>query len=369
MKPLLKLCILIGSLSLTLGASAKPVIYDTDMAIDDWFALLYIALAPDADLTAVTISASGESHCQPGLNNADNLLQLAAHTTIPIACGDSYPMDGYFIFPPEWQHDADTLSGIDLKHWLGQPVTARKSDGTAVELLHRTISTSDEPVTIVAVGPMTNIAQWLVKYPNDIKNLESLVIMGGSYRSPGNIIVPNFTDSNPNTVSEWNFFIDPVATKIVLDAALPKVMVGLDVTNTVRITHSFADDFKAHVKSPASEFADKVFDNNRWFIESGEYYFWDVMAAIVALHPNLCRGEMISVSGSAELAGTSPYLGSSDLSMPALTPEGDKRQHYNAATAGQVIDAKTTPPTLVCTSTNAAEVFEEFIQTLTSSEH
>lgn len=360
-----KVWLLCAGIMISTAVGAKPIIYDTDMAIDDWFALLYLALEPEVDLIGVTISASGESHCQPGLDNVDNLLRLAAHPNIPIACGDSYPLDGYFIFPPAWQNDADTLSGIDLKRWLSSPSKQRQSDGHAVDLLHQLLSASEEAVTVVAVGPMTNIAQLLERYPDDVKKIDSLVMMGGSYAKPGNIIVPNFTDNNPNQVSEWNFFIDPVATKQVLEAQLAKLMVGLDVTNTVRITHPFADAFKAKVNTPASEFADQVFDNNRWFIDSGEYYFWDVMAAIVAVKPSLCQGPSKTVSASAELAGASPYLASSDLTMPKTTYNGATRRHYLTATAGQVIDAKHSAPTKICTSTDAATVFDEFIQTLT----
>lgn len=346
-------------------AQAKPIIYDTDMAIDDWFALLYLNLHPDAELLGVTISTSGESHCQPGLDNVRNLLSLTGTNGIPVACGDAYPQDGYFIFPPEWQKDADTLSGIDLSQWLEKPVTQSTSDGHAAELLHKLVIGSQEAVTIVAVGPMTNIAQWLEKYPEDKSKLAELVMMGGSYKAKGNIIVPNFTDNNPNKVSEWNFFIDPVATRTTLNADISKTMVGLDVTNTVRVTHPFADDFKSHVSSDASKFADQVFDKNRWFIDSGEYYLWDVMAAIVAMNPELCSGDMLSVTGLAEVAGPQPYTGSSDLSMPALSDFERPRSHLLTATAGQVIEQQGLPLTKVCLSTKADTVFKEFIEVLT----
>ena len=362
-----KIITVMTSLILSCAVHAKPVIYDTDMAIDDWFALLYLEAHPDADLLAVTLSTSGETHCQPGLSNVTNLLKLHSPREVPIACGDAYPLDGYFIFPPAWQKDADTLSGIDLRAWLEQPATEVKSDGHAADLLHKTLQAATEPVTIIAVGPMTNIAQWLTKYPDDISRVEELVIMGGAYEASGNIIVPNFTDNNPNKVSEWNFFIDPIATQQILEADIPKVLVGLDVTNTVRITHGFADNFKNHVNTKASQFADKVFDNNRWFIDSGEYYFWDVMAAIVALNPDLCSGNTIPITGLATVAGEAPYVGSSDLSMPSTNAFGKPRQHLLTATAGQVIDASADiPPTKVCMATNAEAVFAEFIQRLTT---
>lgn len=362
------LCLLMMSVTLAFSSAApaaKPVIFDTDMAIDDWLALLFLLRHEEADVIAVTISASGESHCQPGLDNASNLLKLAGHRAIPVACGDDFPLDGYFVFPEPWQVDSDTLSGIDVGQWVSAPVSATPTEGHAVELIHKLISGNDEAITLVAVGPLTNIAQWLQRHPKDRQRVAELVMMGGSYAAPGNIVVPGFSDDNPNQVSEWNFYIDPLATQETLEAdGLSKVMVGLDVTNTVRLTHAFADRFKQQVASPASEFVDRVLDKNRWFIESGEYYFWDVMAAVVAVDANLCEGRNISVSARAEPAAQPPYLGSSDLGMPAMTVRGQKRQHLKASTAGQVVATRDGAPTRVCLATDAATVFDKFTSTL-----
>ena len=226
-----------------------------------------------------------------------------------MACGDDHPLDGYFEFPKPWQVDSDTLSGIDLGQWLKEPVADSASDGHAVELLHRVIEATDQPVIIVAVGPLTNIAQWLARHPADRAGVDALVMMGGAWAVPGNIVVPGFSDDNPNRVSEWNYYIDPVATRLTLEAnELEKVMVGLDVTNTVRLTHPFADGFKERVNNPVAEFIDQVFDKNRWFIDSGEYYFWDVMAAVVAVTPSLCAGEAIPVTALAKPATSPPLI-------------------------------------------------------------
>ena len=174
--------------------AGKPVIYDTDMAIDDWLALLYLLKTREVDVVAVTISVSGESHCQPALDNARNLIRLAAYADIPVACGDDYPLDGYFEFPKPWQVDSDTLSEIDLGRWVEAPLSGTESDGHAVALIHRVIEDSAEPVTVVAVGPLTNIARWLERHPADRASVAELVMMGGAYAVPGNIVVPGFSD-------------------------------------------------------------------------------------------------------------------------------------------------------------------------------
>ncbi|MFT7288153.1 MAG: purine nucleoside permease/inosine-uridine nucleoside N-ribohydrolase, partial [Halieaceae bacterium] len=265
----------------TLPAPAEriPVIFDTDMAIDDWAALLFLARHPRIELRAVTVAGSGEAHCEPAVRNALALLDLVnPHSRVPVSCGDSYPLDGYFVFPVPWQEDMDRLSGVAIT-----PST-RQSDGRhAIELIHATLEDSDRPVTLLATGPLTNVAQWLEKYPADKPRMDRLVIMGGTLDAPGNIIVPGFTDDNPNTRAEWNIYVDPMAADQVLRSDLSMELVGLDVTNQVRVTREFAQRFKARADNPAAAFWDAVLDANGWFIDSGEYYFWDVLAAIAIL--------------------------------------------------------------------------------------
>ncbi len=196
-------------------AQSKPIIFDNDMAIDDWAALLYLLHHPKADVIAVTIAASGESHCKPGLTNTNALIDLSGKTqkAIPVACGDDYPLDGYFVFPDAWRKDSDTLSGVAI------PASDRPvSEKHAAEVIHEAISKSKEKVTLIATGPLTNIAQWLEKYPRDKSKIEQLVIMGGTVDAPGNIIVPLFTKGHPNSTAVWIFFVVPVDAVMVLAA-------------------------------------------------------------------------------------------------------------------------------------------------------
>ncbi|MEM6605264.1 MAG: nucleoside hydrolase, partial [Pseudomonadota bacterium] len=245
--------------------SAIPVVFDTDMAIDDWAALLYLAKNPKLDLLAVTVAGSGEAHCEPGVRNAIALLTLAdPHHQVPVSCGDAVPVDGYFVFPVPWQQDMDSLSGVTIPDGY-QDADPRH----AVDLMHDVLTATSQPVTLLATGPLTNIAQWIERYPADGQSIERLVIMGGALDVPGNIIVPGFTDDNPNRRAEWNIYVDPVAADQVLRSALPKELVGLDVTNDVKVTEAFAQQFKARANNPAAMFWDRVLDANDWFIESG----------------------------------------------------------------------------------------------------
>lgn len=342
---------------------ATPLVFDTDMAIDDWAALLFLQRHAGVDLRAITVAGSGEAHCGPGIANALALADLALPASrVPVVCGDPVPLDGYFVFPEPWQKDMDRLSGVPV------PASSRPpGDGDAVELIHRVVSGSDEPVTLLATGPLTNIAQWLERYPDDSKGVDRLVVMGGNLREPGNIIVPGFTDDHPNTRAEWNFLVDPVAADRVFASSLAVEVVGLDVTNDVAVTEAFAAAIKARADNPAARWWDAVLDANDWFIESGEYYFWDVLAALVVVdRDRFCSGEALPLRVLAEEAET-PYAAGSEPGMPELTRDGEPRRHLAPATAGVMVAAPDSGrrPALVCLETDAEGAFELFLDTLT----
>ena len=344
----------------SLGASI-PLIFDTDMAIDDWSALLMLQRHPGVDLLALTIPGSGESHCGPGELNALALLDMSLpDSNVPVACGDKWPLDGYFVFPEAWQKNIDSLYNVPV------PASQRTPyKGHAIELIHETIQQSEEPIVILATGPMTNIAQWLEKYPDDKKNVSRIVLMGGSIDAPGNIIVPGFTDNNPNKRAEWNFYIDPLATKIVLESGLPIELVGLDVTNHVLVTSEFAKYFKSVVDNPSAKFWDDVLDANDQLIDSDEYYFWDVLAALVVVdRDTFCRGEMAALTSAIKPAGT-PWLPTSDMTIPDINWQGEPRQHLDAETAGVVsIEGEGVKNSLICRATDSIKAFDIFVDTL-----
>ena len=116
LKKIIKQLVGVCALSALCQASfAEKVIFDTDMAIDDWSALLLLGLNKDVDLLAVTANGVGETHCDAAMKNIPSLLDMTPQKDVVIACGDDYPMDGFFTFPDPWRKQADTLSGVKVK--------------------------------------------------------------------------------------------------------------------------------------------------------------------------------------------------------------------------------------------------------------
>ncbi|MDO8826870.1 nucleoside hydrolase [Methylophaga sp.] len=361
---------LLGLLSvITSPAYAYPVILDTDFTLNS---IIYFAKNNNTDLQAITIACSGEAHCEPGKHNAIRVLDLLpSHPEVPVAAGDDYPLDGFFVFPAQWREAIDNFGSSNVINSEASnvnlpPASYKPSELSAVELIHQTISQSTEAVTIVADGPLTNIAQWLLQYPADVDKVDRLVIMGGALNAGGNIIVKGFTDDHPNTKAEWNFLIDPLAVKIVFSSALNIVLVPLDATNYMLVTNEYVTQFDSLAHTPEAEFISNIYKINGEFIASGEYYFWDELANLVTTHPELC-GDAVTTPLEVKVDYlTEPdYVQTSDLSMPATRWDGKPRQHIKAETAGVISRSETGQPITVCMTTQAEKAFHLFTETLT----
>jgi pyrimidine-specific ribonucleoside hydrolase len=276
------------------AASVKKVIIDTDMAVDDWFAILYLLQNPKVDVVAITVAGTGEAHCDPGVKNAVGLVALANHIPIPVACGRETPLAGDHTFPDGWRTDVDSMKGISL------PVGSNPSDvQDANELLAKILEKSNSPVEILALGPLTNLGDFFTIHPELEGKISKITIMGGALNVPGNLTsyVPK------NSSAEWNIYVDPTAANIVLKSGIPVTMVGLDATNQARLTPEFAQTIRQSAVTPEAKFVVEVLDKMQPFIDSGNWYFWDPLAAAIMLDPSLAtfqptRIEVVESSGS-----------------------------------------------------------------------
>jgi purine nucleosidase len=197
----------------------RPLIIDCDPGVDDAIALLLAFASPDEfDLLGIT-TVAGNVPLALTQANARRLCHLAQRTDVPVYAGCPRPLLRPLI-TAEDIHGSTGLEGVVLP----EPTMALQAQH-AVAFLMEQCTTAMAPITIAALGPLTNLAVALIQCPAMAKGIDQVVIMGGAL---------GFGNITP--AAEFNFYVDPHAAKVVVDAGLPLTILGLDVTHQVVTT-------------------------------------------------------------------------------------------------------------------------------------
>jgi inosine-uridine nucleoside N-ribohydrolase len=261
----------------------KPIIFDTDMAHEDMFAALFLLSHPNVEVRAITVSGTGEAHCGPGIAHALGLVELSSHEDIPVSCGRETPLSGNHVFPGQWRQRADVAYGVEI------PGGGAASKLSAPDLIVDIVRGSKEKITIVAVGPLTNIADALQTAPEIGSNIQEIYIMGGALDVDGN--VGNSGVGIQNKHAEWNIYIDPVAANIVFKSGIPIILVPLDATKDVPVNRNFYKALDINRKTPAANLVYEMLTANLDFIDSGGFQFWDSLTSAVFTEPSIASFE------------------------------------------------------------------------------
>ncbi len=265
----------------------KPVIFDADMAHEDMFSALFLLSHPNVDVKAITVSGTGEAHCEAGVANALGLVYVSGHADIPVTCGSETPLMGNHVFPAEWRHGADDAYGVDI------PAGGTASTLSAADLIVDIVQGSNEKITIVAVGPLTNVAEALQKTPEISANIEAIYIMGGALEVDGN--VGNSGVGIENKYAEWNIYIDPAAANIVLRSGVPIILVPLDATQDVPVTRNFHKALGKNLNTPTANLVYELLTANLDFVDSGGFQFWDSLTAAIFTDETIASFQDFSV--------------------------------------------------------------------------
>jgi inosine-uridine nucleoside N-ribohydrolase len=224
---------------------AKPhrIILDTDPGVDDAIAIFLALRSPELKVEAVT-PVCGNVPLSLTLPNALRLVEIAGRTDIPVAAGAATPLVRRLV-TAKYAHGNNGLGGVDFPEAKLKPVSE-----TATELIRRIVRGNPREISIVAIGPLTNVATVLKSDPTIAPLIKSIVIMGGSL-SGGNV----------TPAAEFNFYVDPEAARIVFDSGIPLTMVGLDVTRKVIIHEEQVRALEA-AQNPVSQAAGKILRAN-----------------------------------------------------------------------------------------------------------
>jgi pyrimidine-specific ribonucleoside hydrolase len=262
-------------------AQTTPVLIDTDAGSDDFMAIALLCSQPSVVIDGVTV-VNGLAHVDAGARNVARLLDLAGRKNVPVFAGRNSPLRGTAEFPAAWRKIADDLPGVALP--AASRATGRKPAAAfLIERLRR-----GPPVRILALGPLTNLAEALERDRSIARNIQEIVIMGGAVRVPGNLQDGNVFHTS-NSTAEWNIFIDPLAAGIVFRSGVPIRLIALDATNKVPIGTAFLTDFQAHAHAPLSRAVAQILEADREAIQAGIFYAWDPLAAAALLRPSIVK--------------------------------------------------------------------------------
>ena len=193
---------------------ARPIIIDCDPGQDDAVALLVALASPDELEVKGITTVAGNVPLGLTESNARKIRELARRPDVPVFAGCSRP-----ILRP--LHTAETVHGPTGIDGAELPEPRRPLEAThAVDFIVDAAKGVGEPLTLVTLGPLTNIGVALVKAPEIAAGIREIVMMGGAMRG-----------GNTTPVAEFNLFVDPHAARIVFESGVPVVMHGLDVTD------------------------------------------------------------------------------------------------------------------------------------------
>lgn len=196
----------------------KRVLIDTDPGIDDALALMLAFNSRELKVEAVT-TVIGNVNCELATQNTLQLLEFLGVPDVPVAPGAVKPL-------LREAHDSTEFHG---KTGLGEAILPEPKlhpdSRSAVQLILEMGMTWEQDLTLIALGPLTNIATAILVNPQIVDKINSIVQMGGAFH-----LTP-YGHGNMNAVAEFNIWHDPEAAKIVYDSGIPVTAVGLDVTN------------------------------------------------------------------------------------------------------------------------------------------
>ena len=252
----------------------KHIIIDTDPGIDDALAFLLAVASPELVLDGIT-TIHGNASTKQTTRNALAVLELAKASHVPVYKGCDVPLVKESLLSPE-THGNQGLGYAQLP----EPAAQAQSQHASDFLIEHIMSHPGE-ITLVAIGPLTNVALAIRKEPRIVQNVKEVFIMGGAVFHPG----------NTTAQTEYNVYVDPHAAHIVFHSGMPMILTPLDVTYQCIFT---PDDLKRlqKIDSPVTKF---IADSTRFYMEFHDEYqsiegcvINDPMTLALTYMPEIC---------------------------------------------------------------------------------
>ena len=223
------------------SAAPRKIIIDTDPGIDDAMAIIYALASPELQVVGLT-TVFGNAYVENCTANALHILEVAGHPEVPVSKGTARPLAMPFRGPATFVHGQNGLADIEL------PTPSRQVHALdAAQFIIEQVRAAPGEITLVPIGPLTNIALAMLLWPDLPLHIAGMVIMGGNAFCPG----------NASPAAEANIINDPEAADMVFGADCPIVMCGLDVTERTVMTNEHIEAI-ARIDNPRARLAAQI---------------------------------------------------------------------------------------------------------------
>lgn len=256
----------------------KNLLIDCDPGHDDALAIMTALANPESVNVLGITTIGGNQTLTKVTENAKNILSFLK-ADIPLAMGQVGPLVKLLQTAPEAHGD----SGMDGPYFDGADYPIASTNG--VQFLAEKILSSKDKVTLVALGPLTNIALLIKNYPEVLPQIEEISLMGGGIHH-----------GNQTALAEFNIYVDPDAAEIVFQSEIPIIMSGLDVTEKAEITVAEINQLKN--KGKVSHLAYELLS---FYNQSGRQFGFinspihDLCAVVYLLKPKLFNGSFADI--------------------------------------------------------------------------
>jgi purine nucleosidase len=272
----------------------KNILFDTDPGIDDSLAILLALASPELKVQGVSV-VHGNCSVDQATTNALSVLALAGAGHIPVSRGFDLPLVQPSLLAPE------THGNTGVGYAVLTPPEQKPVAQHSVDFLIENIMSAPRKMTLVCIGPLTNVAVAIRKEPRIIQSVGEVIIMGGAIRHQG----------NTTPLAEFNVYVDPHAAYMVYHSGMPITLVPLDVTYECILTKADVKRLQT-IESPISKF---VADSTRFYMEFHDEYqkidgciINDPLALALTFAPELCDYEEhyvdVDISGGVSMGKT-----------------------------------------------------------------
>lgn len=299
----------------------KTVYFNNDGNVDDLVSLFLLLQIPNINLIGVGI-IDADCYVDPAVEAARKIIDRfnKRGDDLTVAKSDSR---AHHQFPSNWRLSSFSFNALPILNEHGDAKTKQAAVPAHIDMAEK-IKHSDQPVTLVMTGPLTDLARAL-DYDESIQdNIDCLYWMGGCLDGHGNVNEPGFDGT-----AEWNAFWDPEAVQRVFDADIKLQMVGLESTEEIPLTKDLRMHWASLRKYPALDMIGQAYSLVLTDEADSTYYLWDVLTTLSSLYPELVS--TTQVKASVEVTGRAAgRTVKTDNGRPlTLVTKADKDKFFN----------------------------------------